>query len=61
MVNKVYKKLKGDTTVEFNVYNTTADTDASAASRYLAKNAKEDESLTEARSEERRVGKECRL
>ena len=50
VVNKVYKKLKGDTTVEFNVYDTTADTDASAASRYLAKNAKEDESLTEAGS-----------
>ena len=50
VVNKVYKKLKGDTTVEFNVYDTTADTDVSAASRYLAKNAKEDESLTEAGS-----------
>ena len=35
VVNKVYKKLKGDTTVEFNVYDTTADTDASAASRYF--------------------------
>ena len=50
VVNKVYKKLKGDTTVEFNVYDTTAGTDASAASRYLVKNAKEDESLTQAGS-----------
>lgn len=45
-VSKVYKKLGGDTTVEFTVYQTSPDTDISAASGYLEKNAKTDETLT---------------
>lgn len=44
--SKVYKKLGGDTTVEFTVYQTSPDTDLSAASGYLEKNAKEDETLS---------------
>lgn len=45
-VNKVYKKLRGDTTVEFTVYQASAETDLDAAAGYLEKNAKEDPSLT---------------
>jgi len=44
--SKVYKKLGGDTTVEFTVYGTSPDTDLDAASGYLEKNAKKDETLT---------------
>lgn len=44
--SKVYKKLGGDTTVEFTIYQTSPETDISAASGYLEKNAKLDESLT---------------
>ena len=49
-VNKVYKKLGGDTTVEFTIYQTSDATDVSASSGYLDKNAKKDESLTPAGS-----------
>lgn len=49
-VSKVYKKLGGDTTVEFTIYQTSDATDLSAASGYLDKNAKKDETLTEAGS-----------
>ena len=49
-VNKVYKKLGGDTTVEFTIYQTSDATDLSAAAGYLEKNAKTDESLTAAGS-----------
>ncbi|MCI9433280.1 MAG: folate family ECF transporter S component [Oscillospiraceae bacterium] len=45
-VNKVYKKLRGDTTVEFTVYQTSPETDQAAVSGYLEKNAKEDATLT---------------
>ena len=45
-VSKVYKKLKGDTTVEFTVYQSSEGTDAAAVAGYLDKNAKKDESLT---------------
>jgi len=50
VTNQVYKKLKGDTTVNFNVYDTSDATDLTAAAGYLAKNAKKDESLTQAGS-----------
>lgn len=49
-VNKVYKKLRGDTTVEFTVYQTTAETDQNAASGYLEKSAKEDATMTKVAS-----------
>ena len=49
-VNKVYKKLGGDTTVEFTIYQTSEATDLSAVSSYLDKNAKADETLTAAGS-----------
>lgn len=49
-VNKVYKKLGGDTTVEFTVYQTSDATDLSAVSSYLDKNAQKDETLTAAGS-----------
>lgn len=49
-VNKVYKKLGGDTTVEFTVYQTSDATDLNAVSSYLDKNAKKDETLTAAGS-----------
>lgn len=49
-VNKVYKKLGGDTTVEFTVYQTSDATDLSKVSSYLAKNAREDKTLTAAGS-----------
>ena len=45
-VSKVYKKLKGDTTVEFTVYQSSEGTDTAAVAGYLDKNAKKDESLT---------------
>lgn len=45
-VSKVYKKLRGDTTVEFTVYQTSPETDLAAASGYLEKNAKDDATLT---------------
>lgn len=45
-VNKVYKQLRGDTTVEFTVYQSSDATDLAAAGGYLEKNAKEDETLT---------------
>ena len=44
-VNKVYKKLRGDTTIEFTVYQTSDATDRQAAAAYLEKNAKDDETL----------------
>lgn len=50
VANKVYKKLGGDTTVEFTIYQTSEGTDLTAASSYLDKNAKKDESLTAAGS-----------
>lgn len=46
VTSKVYKKLRGDTTVEFTVYQTSEGTDLDAASGYLDKNAKKDETLT---------------
>jgi len=49
-VNKVYKKLRGDTTVEFTVYQTTAETDLNAVAGYLEKAAKEDATLTKVAS-----------
>ena len=49
-VNKVYKKLKGDTTIEFTVYQTSAETDQAAAAGYLEKKAKDDASLTKVAS-----------
>lgn len=49
-VNKVYKKLGGDTTVEFTIYQTSDATDLNAVSSYLDKNAKKDETLTAAGS-----------
>ncbi len=49
-VNKVYKKLKGDTTVEFTVYQTSPETDQGAVSGYLEKNAKDDPTLTKTAS-----------
>ena len=42
-VSKVYKKLGGDTTVEFTVYQTSAETDLNAAAGYLEKSAKADD------------------
>lgn len=45
-VNKVYKKLRGDTTVDFTVYQTSAETDRTAVTGYLEKNAKDDATLT---------------
>lgn len=45
-VSKVYKKLRGDTTVDFTVYQTSAETDRNAAAGYLEKNAKDDATLT---------------
>ena len=48
--SKVYKKLGGDTTVEFAIYETSPETDISAAAGYLEKNAKTDETLTAAGS-----------
>lgn len=45
-VNKVYKKLRGDTTVEFTVYQTSSETDLAAVSGYLEKKAKDDATLT---------------
>ena len=45
-VNKVYKKLRGDTTVDFTVYQTSAETDRTAVTGYLEKNAKDDTTLT---------------
>ena len=50
VTNKVYKQLGGDTTVEFNIYETTPATDTDAASSYLDKNAKSDDTLTAAGS-----------
>lgn len=49
-VSKVYKKLGGDTTVEFTVYQTSEGTNLTAVSSYLDKNAKEDKTLTAAGS-----------
>ena len=49
-MNKVYKKLRGDTTVEFTVYQTTAETDLNAVAGYLEKAAKEDATLTKVAS-----------
>ena len=46
ITSKVYKKLGGDTTVEFTIYETSPETDTSAAAGYLEKNAKTDETLT---------------
>lgn len=48
--NKVYKKLGGDTTVEFTIYQTSDATDLNAVGSYLDKNAKKDETLTAAGS-----------
>ena len=45
VVNKVYKQLRGDTTVEFTVYQTSPATDLAAAAGYLEKNAKADETM----------------
>lgn len=45
-VSKLYRKLGGDTTVEFTVYQTSEATDRAAAASYLDKNAKKDETLT---------------
>ena len=45
-VNKVYKKLRGDTTVDFVVYQTSPETDQAAAAGYLEKAAKDDATLT---------------
>ncbi|MDE7261540.1 MAG: folate family ECF transporter S component [Oscillospiraceae bacterium] len=50
VTNKVYKKLGGDTTVEFTIYQSSEGTDLEAASCYLDKNAKKDETLTPAGS-----------
>ena len=49
-VSKVYKKLGGDTTVEFTVYQTSAETDLNAAAGYLEKSAKADETMTKVAS-----------
>ena len=49
-VSKVYKKLGGDTTVEFTIYQTSDATDLSAVSGYLDKNAKSDDTLMAAGS-----------
>lgn len=49
-VSKVYKKLRGDTTVEFTVYQTSPETDLAAASGYLEKKAKDDATLTKVAS-----------
>ena len=46
VIDKVYKKLRGDSTVEFKVYDTSADTDLDKAAGYLHKTAKGDGSLT---------------
>lgn len=46
----VYKKVGGDTTVEFSIYQSSEATDLAAASGYLDKNAKTDETLTPAGS-----------
>ena len=48
--SKVYKKVGGDTTVEFSIYQSSEATDLAAASGYLDKNAKTDETLTPAGS-----------
>ena len=45
-VNKVSKKLRGDTTVEFTIYQTSEGTDLAAAAGYLEKSAKGDDTLT---------------
>ena len=50
ITSKVYKKLGGDTTVEFTIYETSPETNTSAAAGYLEKNAKDDETLTRAGS-----------
>lgn len=45
-VSRVEKKLGGDSTVQFTVYQVSAETDLDAAAAYLDKNAKKDETLT---------------
>lgn len=48
IANKVYKKLRGDTTVEFNVYATSPETDmARIQSGVRVKTIKEDKTLTQ--------------
>ena len=47
VVSKVYKKLRGDTTVEFVVYESSPATDLAAAAGYLEKNAKTDDTLVQ--------------
>ena len=49
-VNKVYKRFRGDTTVEFTVYQSSEATDLAAVSGYLEKNAKDDATLTKVAS-----------
>lgn len=49
-VSKVYKKLGGDTTVEFTVYQSSGATDPAALAGYLDKDAKKDETLTQVAS-----------
>lgn len=46
VASKVYKKFRGDTTVEFTIYQASEGTDLAAVSGYLEKNAKNDESLS---------------
>ena len=50
VLDKVYKQLKGDTTVEFNVYQTSEGTDLAAAESYRVTHAKKDETLTQVAS-----------
>ncbi len=46
VLEKVYKHLKGDTSVTFNVYQTSDSTDLAAAEVYRVTHANKDESLT---------------
>lgn len=50
VLNKIYKKLFGDTTIEFKVYQVTDETDLEAAAGYTNTKAKEDETMTEGTS-----------
>ena len=50
ILNKVYKKLFGDTTIEFKVYQVTEETDLEAAASYTNSKAQKDETMTEGTS-----------
>ena len=46
VLKKVFKQLRGDTTVEFQVYETSSDTDLAKAAGYRTADVKGDGTLT---------------